>query len=149
MTDRRTERVAGYIRHEHANSYAVETGGWTDMFSNKRKQTNKQLQETSRQQLLEVMGHSLSKLQDRVQKLEHLLESASRTIYPLHKEVEYLQEQVRQQTKQYNKWYVEMYKQLLKIEEFVKEQQDMNKHSAGTIDAIQKVVLKIPGVKYA
>ena len=27
MTDPRTERMAGYIRHEHANSYTVDTGG--------------------------------------------------------------------------------------------------------------------------
>ena len=91
MTDRRTERVAGYMRHEHANSYAVETGGWTDMFSNKRKQHNRRLQELSRQNVLEVMGHSLSKLQDRVQTLEHMLGTH---ILIINKLTENLQEQV-------------------------------------------------------
>ena len=154
MADRRTERMAGYIRHEHANSFAVDTGGLKELvFGNKPSQ--------SRQELTEAVSH----LQKRVTLLEsssdrnavrtsHIEESqarahesASRTIYALHKEVEHLEEQVRQQTKQYNKWYIEMHAQLLKIEEFVKEQQAMNKHSAGAIDAIQKVVLRIPGLR--
>ena len=162
MTDPRIEHMDGYIKHEHANSYAVETAGLKDLvFGNKRSQ--------SRQELTEAVPH----LQDRVTSLIRDIdrnavhsstfeetttkgfETAGKTIeglygqvQTLHKEVEYLQEQVRQQNKQYTNLYVQVHGQLTpKLQGFVKEQEALNLHTARAIDAIQKVVLRIPGLR--
>lgn len=114
MTDRRTERVAGYMRHEHANSYAVETGGWTDMFSNKRKQNDKQLREASRRQMLEVMSQALSGLH----------------------------EQVREMKVEHNNLKSRLYSLEVSFSRFVKEQRAFNKQSAGAIESIGAVIVK-------
>ena len=132
MTDRRTERVAGYMRHEHANSYAVETGGLKELvFGNKRGQ--------SRQELTEA----LSELQDRVQTLEHMLGTHIITIDKL---TENLHERVREMKVEHNKLSVRVLglqmHQLQELQQFVKEQRALNKQSAGAIDAMSALILK-------
>ena len=132
MTDQRTERVAGYMRHEHANSYAVETGGLKELvFGNKRGQ--------SRQELTEA----LSELQDRVQTLEHTLGTHIITINKL---TENLHERVREMKVEHNKLSVRVLgpqmHQLQELQQFVKEQRALNKQSAGAIDAMSALILK-------
>ena len=150
MTDRRTERVAGYMRHEHANSYAVETGGLKELvFGNKRGQ--------SRQELTEA----LSELQDRVQTLEHMLGTHIIIINKLTEnlqeqvdknkadhtdEVSKLHERVREMKVEHNKLSVRVLgpltHELQELQQFVKEQRAFNKQSAGAIDAMSALILK-------
>ena len=139
MTDRRTERVAGYIRHEQirheqirANSYAVETGGLKELvFGNKRGQ--------SRQELTEA----LSELQNRVQKLEHMLGTHIITIDKL---TENLHERVREMKVEHNNLSVRVLgpltQQLQELQKFVEEQRAFNKQSALTIDTMKDLILK-------
>ena len=153
------------MSQEHANSYAVETGGLKELvFGNKRSQ--------SRQELTEAVSH----LQERVTLLEgtihrdavntqisndrvlesayRAMDAASKSIVKLHtqvdklqEEVEYLQAQVRQQNKNYTNLYGQVHGQLThKIQGFVKEQEAFNKHSAGAIDALKDLVLQLPNV---
>ena len=132
MTDRRTERVAGYMRHEHANSYAVETGGLKELvFGNKRGQ--------SRQELTEA----LSELQNRVQKLEHMLGTHIITIDKL---TENLHERVREMKVEHNNLSVRVLgsltHELQRLQEFVEEQRAFNKQSAGAMDAMSALILR-------
>ena len=132
MTDQGTERVAGYMRHEHANSYAVETGGLKELvFGNKRGQ--------SRQELTEA----LSELQDRVQTLEHTLGTHIITINKL---TENLHERVREMKVENNKLSVRVLgpqrHELQELQQFVKEQRAFNKQSALTIDTMKDLILK-------
>ena len=146
MTDGRTE-------DKHANSYAVETGGWKDMFSNKRKQNDRRLQELSRQNVLEVMSQAVAQLQEQVNALNRVQAAQGRSLdgqsHVLAQEmgtIDELEEQVREMKVEHNKLSVRVLgpqmHQLQELQQFVKEQRTLNKHSAGAIDAMKDLILK-------
>ena len=146
MADRRTERMAGYIRREHANSFAVDTGGWKDMFSNKRKQNDRRLQELSRQNVLEVMSQAVAQLQEQVKALNRGQAAQGRSLAQEMGTIDELEEQVREMKVQHNKLKVNVLgpqmHELQELQQFVKEQRAFNKQSALTIDAMKDLILK-------
>ena len=57
MTDRRTERIANYTRHEHANSYAVETAGLKEFVFGKK---NKKYGKTTEEKVVDLQESNLA-----------------------------------------------------------------------------------------
>ena len=139
MTDGRTE-------HKHANSYAVETGGWKDMFSNKRKQNDRRLQELSRQNVLEVMSQAVAQLQEQVKALNGGQAAQSHSLAQEMGTIDELEEQVHEMKVEHNKLKVNVLgpqmHELQELQQFVKEQRAFNKQSALTIDSMKDLILK-------
>lgn len=138
MTDGRTE-------DKHANSYAVETGGWKDIFGNKRRQNDidtKRKQELSRQNVLELMSQEVAQLREQVKALNRGQAAQARSLAQEMSTIDELEEQVSQMKVEHNKLYESVHNLEVSFSQFVKEQRDFNKQSAGTMEAMSALILK-------
>ena len=153
MTDRRTERIANYTRHEHANSYAVETAGLKELVFGKK---NKKYGKTTEEKVVDLQELNLALLH-RVKKLETTIMAEERTWKAMEKVTDKIIDKVADHQEQLMYLHDRARKEAIKLDELTKTMRQITqllvgiqawqKQTQDHIADLQKVLLRIPGLR--